>query len=96
MHPTDEKRSSTTGIVEWYDAMRGVGIIRPDDGTAPCGVRSDTLRDCGISSLTAGDRVRFQIRDEAGQRTATDLALLRAVQRWESEGGAVGPDPPEA
>ena len=91
---TDEQTRSTTGTVEWYDAERGVGAIRPDDGSSPCGVRSDTLRDCG--ELTPGDRVRCQIHEEAGERTASDIARLRAFQRWENEGGATRPDPPES
>ena len=96
MHRTDEQAGSTTGTVEWFDVERGVGVIRPDDGAAPCAVESSTLRACGIPSLAAGDRVRFRLRDEDGRRTATDLSMLRAVQRWENEGGAIRPDPGEA
>jgi cold shock CspA family protein len=94
MPTTDEEH--TTGTVEWFDAERGVGAIRPDDGAAPCAVGSATLRDCGIASLAAGDRVRFRVQGEGDERTATDLTLLRAVQRWENEGGAVRPEAPEA
>jgi len=95
MHQTGEQPGSTTGTVEWYDAERGVGAIRPDDGASPCVVRRDSLRDCGIGEVAAGDRVRFQIRGDARERTATDLARLRALRRWENEGGALRPDPPE-
>ena len=94
MHRTGEPAGSTTGTVEWFDVERCVGAIRPDDDAAPCEVESDTLRACGIPSPAAGDRVRFRLRDEEGRRTATDLSLLRAMQRWENEGGA--PDPDEA
>lgn len=79
----------TTGTVDWFDAEEGVGAIRPDDGTPPCAVRSAALHDCGITSLSAGDRVRFRVREEDDERSATDLTLLRAVERWENEGGAV-------
>jgi CspA family cold shock protein len=91
MHTTDNDPTFTTGTVEWFDAERGVGAIRPDDGTPPCAVRSDTLRACSVRPLVAGDRVRFEVREEGGERTATDLTLLRDVQRWENEGGAVPP-----
>lgn len=79
----------TTGTVAWFDAEEGIGAIRPDDGTPSCAVRSATLHDCGVASLTAGDRVRFRVREEGDERTATDLTLLSAVERWENEGGAV-------
>ena len=92
MPTTDEQSSHMTGTVEWFDPERGVGLISADDGAMPCTVRSDALRACGIDSLAPGDRVRFQVRNEGGKRTATDLTPLRAVQRWENEGGALRPD----
>jgi CspA family cold shock protein len=89
MSELDERNGDTTGTVEWFDAERGVGVIRPDGGASPCEVRSDMLQTCGLRSLSAGDRVQFRVRDESGARTATDLAMLRAIQRWEGEGGAI-------
>lgn len=81
----------TTGTVEWYDRERRVGLISCDDGAPPCIARDDALHAGGIATLAAGDRVRFRIREEGGERVATDLTLLQAVQRWEDEGGAIGP-----
>lgn len=91
MPATDDSTAYMTGSVEWFDAERGVGLISPDDGAPPCAVRAGTLRDCGIASLETGDRVRFRAQDEGGERTATDLTLLPAMQRWENEGGALRP-----
>ena len=82
---------ATTGTVESFDAARGLGAIRPDDGTPPCTADADTLRACGIASLETGERVRFRVRVDGAGRTATDITLLRAVPRWENEGGALGP-----
>ena len=96
MPTTDEQSSHMTGTVEWFDAERGVGLISCDDGAMPCAVHGDTLLACGVASLAAGDRVRFHVRDDGGERTASGLALLPAVQRWENEGGAVRPGDPEA
>lgn len=92
MEKRDQQSGSTTGIVEWFDAGRDVGAIRPDDGSPVCSVESGTLNACGISSLTAGDRVQFRVSDESGGRTARDLAMMRAIQRWEGEGGSVPAD----
>lgn len=95
MDTPDDQAASVTGTVEWYDAERGVGVIRPDDGTAPCKLGADMLRACGIASLAPGDRVRFRVRDEDCERTATDLALLHAIHRWENEGGAIRYETPD-
>ena len=89
MRETDEPDRSKTGTVVWYDAERGVGAIRPDDEAPDWAVRSPTA---GGGELTAGDRVRFQTAEEGGDRTATDIARIRAIQRWENEGGAVTPE----
>lgn len=96
MNASDKKASTTTGTVEWFDAEHGVGLISCDDGAPPCTVTTDTLRACGIEALSAGDRVRFTVREEDGKRAATDLTLLLAEQRWENEGGAVRPTDSEA
>jgi CspA family cold shock protein len=90
----DHSTPLTTGTVEWFDDERGVGLISSDDGAPPCAVHAGTLLACGIASLATGDRVRFRARDEGGERTAEDLTLLRAEQRWENEGGAVEPGNP--
>lgn len=92
MNPKEERAHHTTGTVDWFDAERGLGAIRPDDGSPACAVHAATLNDCGIEALSAGDRVRFQVREDEGERAATDLTLLLAEQRWENEGGAVHPE----
>lgn len=86
-----------SGTVEWYDSHRGVGEIRPDDGSAACTLRSATLRECGVASLTPGDRVTFSVYESDEGRTATDLSVLRAIDRWENEGGTTDGDrgPPD-
>ncbi len=87
MH-SDTPSTHSTGTVEWFDAERGVGLISCDDGALPCSIRPGELRDTGLSELATGDRVRFRVREDDGERTATDLTLLPALQRWENEGGA--------
>ena len=36
MNVRDEQTGTATGTVEWFDPERGVGAIRPDDGTPHC------------------------------------------------------------
>jgi CspA family cold shock protein len=90
---SDQSSPPSTGTVEWFDPTRGSGLISCDDGALPCAIRSGALRDTGLSELSAGDRVQFRVREDDGVRTATDLTLLPALQRWENEGGAGLPQP---
>jgi cold shock CspA family protein len=50
--------SATVGTVRWYNAARGFGFIRPDDGSADVYVHVSAL---GGVSIAACDRVRFVI-----------------------------------
>ena len=95
MSNAQDEADRCTGTVEWFDGDRGVGQILPDDGGAPCSVDAEALRACGLTGLSAGDRVRFRIQSGApGGRAAIDLELVNAVQRWENEGGALPAGPP--
>jgi len=72
------------GTVDWFDPEKGVGMIKSDVGGASCHVHAGALR--GYASLSKGDRVRFRMRGEGGQPTASDVLML---DEWENEGGAV-------
>ena len=72
--PRKDDSGKMRGTVEWFDLERGVGAIRPDEDEEHCVVSAATLADCGVSSLSAGDRVGFQIEIREGERHAVDLS----------------------
>lgn len=84
-----KSEGQTTGTIEWFSAESDRGAIRLDDGTGHCTLNGAVLRECGIGSVAPGDRVRFRVVSAGGMREAADVTLVRQVDRWENEGGAL-------
>jgi len=49
------------GIVKWYNAAKGYGFIKRDNG-ADLFVHKNTIRNTGHCSLELGQRVKFSVR----------------------------------
>jgi cold shock protein len=48
------------GVVKFFNAERGFGFVRPDDGSADAFVHASTLQRELIVDLREGDRVEFE------------------------------------
>ena len=81
--PADRERSDgegsmSTGIVKMFNADKGYGFIKPDDGAADLFVH---IRSCAedIEELRKGQRVRFDQRtsSRSGKPEAFAVALIK-------------------
>ena len=66
-----------TGIVKWFDDNRGCGIIRASGGRE-LPVRYADIEGEGYKSLAEGERVEFDISDDAGGTRALRVRGLPA------------------
>ena len=65
-----------TGTVKWFNATKGYGFIRPDDGGNDVFVHVTAVEQAGLRSLVEGQRVNFEA--ESGQRGLKAVALTAA------------------
>jgi CspA family cold shock protein len=53
-----------TGTVKFFNAAKGFGFIKPEEGGADVFVHATALERAGIRSLNEGDRVSFVLEDD--------------------------------
>ena len=64
-----------TGIVRFYNASKGFGLITPDTGGPALFAASGDLK-VGVKKLTARDRVEFDVRDAVDGASAANIRVL--------------------
>ena len=66
-----------TGRVKWYNAQKGCGFIQPQDGGKDVFVHVTALERAGISNLSEGQKLSFEIETDrrTGKTSAGGLEL---------------------
>jgi CspA family cold shock protein len=63
-----------TGVVKFFNAMKGFGFIQRDDGQPDAFVHISAVERAGMSSLNEGDRLSFELEvDRRGKYAAVNL-----------------------
>ncbi len=50
-----------TGTVKWFDPARGYGFIGPDEGNVDVYVHISAVEEAGLSILTEGQKVEYEV-----------------------------------
>lgn len=64
------------GVVKFFNAEKGFGFIRPDDGSRDVFVSARTLSAAGLSMLDSDQRVRITVRSGDKGPMAASITLL--------------------
>lgn len=64
-----------TGTVKWFNATKGYGFIKPDDGDKDVFVHVSAVEKAGLRTLGEGQRVSYQVLKEPRGLKAVDLTL---------------------
>ena len=63
------------GTVKFFNADRGFGFIKPEDGAADVFVHQTAVTDAGMTSLNEGQRVSYEeVTTDRGKTAASNLS----------------------
>lgn len=65
-----------TGIVKWFNFMKGYGFIEPSDKSKDIFLHISALQKSNIKSIQDGQKISYQVVSEKGKDTATDIELI--------------------
>jgi cold shock protein len=66
----------TTGTVKWFNDTKGFGFITPENGSKDCFVHHSAIQGSGFKSLSEGDRVEFDMIEEAKGPKAANVTRV--------------------
>jgi cold shock protein len=69
-----EEAMMAVGTVKFFDATRGFGFIQPEDGSKDVFVHKSAVTNAGMSTLTEGQRVSYEVVMERGKSAAGNLS----------------------
>lgn len=62
------------GVVKWFDATKGYGFIKAEEGDIF--VHVSKLQESGIDNLEEGQEVSYDLEDNRGRTAATNLKVV--------------------
>jgi CspA family cold shock protein len=61
------------GTVKWFNPDKGFGFIQPEGASKDVFVHISAVQRAGMSTLTEGQRVSFDVVTERGKQAASNL-----------------------
>ncbi len=72
---TNDNSQQECGIVKWFNAEKGYGFITPDAGGKDIFVHITAVHAAGLRGLQDGLRVEYELKEERGKVSATNLKV---------------------
>ena len=64
------------GVVKWFNAEKGYGFIRPDDGGKDLFVHFSEIQGSGYRSLDEGQRVEYEAQEGPKGPQASNVTVI--------------------
>jgi CspA family cold shock protein len=64
------------GTVKWFNAQKGFGFIQPDNGGPDVFVHISAVERAGMSNLTEGQKLSYEVVSERGKSAAGNLKAV--------------------
>ena len=68
--------SSKTGKIKWFNPKKGYGFIDQDDDDKDMFIHITALQQANISGLNEGDKISYDVEEENGKQSATNLKQI--------------------
>lgn len=65
-----------TGTVKWFNATKGYGFIKPEDGSKDVFVHISALQKAGLTELQEGQNLSFELESNKGKTSAVNLKVM--------------------
>jgi CspA family cold shock protein len=65
-----------TGTVKWFNVTKGYGFVQPDDGSKDVFIHISKLEEKGIRDLQEDQKISYDIEDNRGKTSATNIELI--------------------
>ncbi len=65
-----------TGTVKFFNTARGFGFIGPEDGSKDVFVHMSAVEEAGLSVLTEGQKVEYEVASKPDGETAAENLKL--------------------
>ena len=65
-----------TGTVKFFKTDKGYGFITPDDGSRDVFVHVSAVQDSGLTTISEGQKLKFEIQEDVRGPKATNLAVV--------------------
>ena len=69
-----------TGTVKFFNAERGYGFIKPDDGGRDVFVHITAVERAGLKDLTEGQRITFEVEPDKKGKGPKDVWTYRVTE----------------
>ncbi|QEX16299.1 cold-shock protein [Hypericibacter terrae] len=66
----------SVGTVKFFNTSKGFGFIQPEDGSKDVYVHISAVEKAGLSMLSEGQKVSFEVTSENGKNAAADLKVV--------------------
>lgn len=66
----------STGIVKWFNPVKGYGFLQPEDGGSDIFVHISAVEQAGLTSLSEGQRVSYEVATNRGKTSAVNLGIV--------------------
>ncbi len=63
------------GTVKWFNPTKGYGFIAPEDGSNDVFVHISSVEQAGLSHLSEGQTVNYEVTSNKGRECATELKM---------------------